>query len=237
MFCRNPLKLLFALAGCFLFVPAVGHSATVFYFTQASFNAAAPGAVLLENFSSATPDVKFSPTLVLPSGSYTGLEGDPSPHVLVASPGYTNFGANVGVTTQFIATASGDENIVAAFSTPYSAVGFDAFFNGLGPVALTVFGSGNSVLGTLLIASGLNPITGLADKGYLGFTSDSPIYGFQWDTTLGREFNTGFTNISVVAAVNPVPLPAALPLFVTGLGALGLLGWRRKRKNVAANAA
>jgi hypothetical protein len=26
------------------------------------------------------------------------------------------------------------------------------------------------------------------------------------------------------------PLPGALPLFATGLGALGLLGWRRKRK-------
>jgi hypothetical protein len=33
------------------------------------------------------------------------------------------------------------------------------------------------------------------------------------------------------------PLPAALPLFATGLGGLGLLGWRRKRKNVAALAA
>jgi hypothetical protein len=29
------------------------------------------------------------------------------------------------------------------------------------------------------------------------------------------------------------PLPAALPLFATGLGALGLLGWRRKRKTQA----
>jgi hypothetical protein len=27
------------------------------------------------------------------------------------------------------------------------------------------------------------------------------------------------------------PLPATLPLFATGLGALGLLGWGRKRKN------
>ncbi len=27
-----------------------------------------------------------------------------------------------------------------------------------------------------------------------------------------------------------VPLPATLPLFATGLGALGLLGWRRKKK-------
>ena len=31
-----------------------------------------------------------------------------------------------------------------------------------------------------------------------------------------------------------VPLPAALPLFATGLGGLGLLGWRRKRKAQAA---
>ena len=30
------------------------------------------------------------------------------------------------------------------------------------------------------------------------------------------------------------PLPAALPLFAGGLGALGLLGWRRKRKAQAA---
>jgi hypothetical protein len=27
-----------------------------------------------------------------------------------------------------------------------------------------------------------------------------------------------------------VPLPAALPLFATGLGAMGLFGWRRKKK-------
>ncbi len=29
------------------------------------------------------------------------------------------------------------------------------------------------------------------------------------------------------------PLPATLPLFATGLGALGLLGWRRKRRTAA----
>ena len=29
------------------------------------------------------------------------------------------------------------------------------------------------------------------------------------------------------------PLPATLPLFASGLGALGLLGWRRKRKAAA----
>jgi hypothetical protein len=34
----------------------------------------------------------------------------------------------------------------------------------------------------------------------------------------------------------PTPIPTALPLFAAGLGAMGLLGWRRKRKNAAAAA-
>lgn len=33
------------------------------------------------------------------------------------------------------------------------------------------------------------------------------------------------------------PLPAALPLFATGLGGLGLFGWRRKREAAALPAA
>jgi len=34
--------------------------------------------------------------------------------------------------------------------------------------------------------------------------------------------------------VTVTPLPSALPLFATGLGALGLFGWRKKRKQVRA---
>jgi hypothetical protein len=37
-------------------------------------------------------------------------------------------------------------------------------------------------------------------------------------------------NFSFPLEGNPVPLPATLPLFATGIGGLGLLGWRRKRK-------
>ena len=35
---------------------------------------------------------------------------------------------------------------------------------------------------------------------------------------------------------SPVPVPAALPLLATGLGALGVIGWRRKRKLAQAQA-
>ena len=42
-------------------------------------------------------------------------------------------------------------------------------------------------------------------------------------------FNAAFSLDGVTAT----PLPATLPLFATGLGALGLLSWRRKRKQAA----
>jgi hypothetical protein len=62
-----------------------------------------------------------------------------------------------------------------------------------------------------------------------------------WDSTLAMlgvlpgtytyTWGTGAHADSVTLDVlNPVPVPAALPLFATGIGALGLLGWRRKRK-------
>ena len=34
--------------------------------------------------------------------------------------------------------------------------------------------------------------------------------------------------------LNPVPLPATLPLYGTGLGVLAFLAWRRKRRALAA---
>ena len=49
--------------------------------------------------------------------------------------------------------------------------------------------------------------------------------------------NTQFITADVIAgqqAGSPVPLPGALPLFVSGLGAIGALAWRRRRKAVSA---
>jgi hypothetical protein len=48
---------------------------------------------------------------------------------------------------------------------------------------------------------------------------------------VGSYFNDqgDIVSLSVQSDID-TPIPAALPLFATGLGALGLLGWRRKRK-------
>jgi hypothetical protein len=40
-------------------------------------------------------------------------------------------------------------------------------------------------------------------------------------------------NTSLDVAADAVPVPAALPLFASGMGMFGLLAWRRKRKSVA----
>ena len=49
--------------------------------------------------------------------------------------------------------------------------------------------------------------------------------------------NNFTVNGDVFSAAAPTPLPAALPLFASGLGAMGVVGWRRKRKKDAARAA
>ena len=53
-----------------------------------------------------------------------------------------------------------------------------------------------------------------------------------------NDTSNGLDNITLNAtSIASTPLPAAFPLFATGLGVMGLFRWRRKRKNAAAIAA
>jgi hypothetical protein len=90
--------------------------------------------------------------------------------------------------------------------------------------------------------------------GYLWFTNPATNGGNPWNTTflmfvrpvdsatysIGPGFNNhdseidfggdGWTYLTGELTVTQTPLPAAFPLLATGIGSLGLLGWRRKRK-------
>jgi hypothetical protein len=61
-----------------------------------------------------------------------------------------------------------------------------------------------------------------------GLTTDPYVVTELYAVTLPSD---GTSNAEI--DFNATPLPAALPLFATGLGAFGLLGWRRKRKAAA----
>jgi hypothetical protein len=78
----------------------------------------------------------------------------------------------------------------------------------------------------------------LSSTDLQGWTRDSNgglISGIEPDwLRVGTDIVGGATppkfNFSFSLTGDVTPLPATLPLFATGIGALGLLGWRRKRK-------
>jgi hypothetical protein len=69
-------------------------------------------------------------------------------------------------------------------------------------------------------SAGLDPFNSLAFIAGLTFTDDGTFSG---------------TMTPITEFVAQTPLPAALPLFVTGLGMIGALGWRRRRRPVSAS--
>ena len=116
----------------------------------------------------------------------------------------------------------------------------------VGSVTFSLFNSGNSLVTQrgIPLFGGFGLTFGLSgpvdNNGYLVL---DPIVGpfdlVELDVQGGivTHFPDGssserFTD-AVATQFEVTPLPAALPLFVTGLGALGLLGWRRKRKQAA----
>jgi hypothetical protein len=110
-------------------------------------------------------------------------------------------------------------------------VGFDFVNNGpplFSPqyTAFITFGDKSSV-------NELLPIELQPQTGFFGVTSDLLIASIALGLPDGGTTQSGFfaeSNLTIGAAT---PLPTALPLFATGLGALGLLGWRRKAQAVA----
>jgi hypothetical protein len=107
-----------------------------------------------------------------------------------------------------------------------------------------------SVSGTTVTPFGLsatfntagNPITdqsGLFGCEFFacGTTSSTFAVAVNIQEVLYASAENAVASMHMTAATTATPIAATLPLLASGVGALGLLGWRRKRKNVAAAAA
>lgn len=192
-------------------------SAQAYTSSGAFFGAAgAPGYV--ETFES-VPFAKDAayPNFTIAGNTYTALGGT---NVWVASPGYPNFGAGPNPTTTSILTANGDENFFIQFLTGQYAVGFDVYYNGLGPATASFF-NGATLLGSITY-------NGAAALGFNGFVASqaTPVTGVEWISTLGGRLNTGVDNIALVS-VTATPEPATLLLVATGFAGLAILRRRR----------
>ena len=96
----------------------------------------------------------------------------------------------------------------------------------VGPTPYTAFNSSLKTHPPFLDLEGLFHISGLGGEVLTGLV----VY-FGTGTDHRTETFSSCTGPNGCAPPpGETPLPAALPLFATGLGALGLLGWRRKRK-------
>jgi len=130
----------------------------------------------------------------------------------------------------------GEENLTVAFANPISAFGFYGTdigdFGGQLTLTLTDTNGVTSVL-NIPHTIGSNGSTDGNDL-YYGFYDMSTFYT---QVVFGNSAGAGvdgygIDNLSIGYAT---PLPAALPLFASGMGGvMGLLGWRRKRKKAAA---
>lgn len=105
-----------------------------------------------------------------------------------------------------------------------------AFGPGTVSFALDLYRIQASTTGSLPLTT--NVLTYTRDR-YSG-TGGETALAFPGFSNTNATFNYFFLGGNILLEPGGVtPLPAALPLFASGLGALGLLGWRRKRKNAA----
>jgi len=88
----------------------------------------------------------------------------------------------------------------------------------------------NATFGSIVLTSITNPA--FTDLAFIEFSFS--VTATAANTTLAFNFrdDPGFLGFDDVS-VNQTPLPATLPLFASGLGAFGLLGWGRKKKQTA----
>ncbi len=106
-------------------------------------------------------------------------------------------------------------DMVFTFHAPTLAFGLDVRnLNDLG-VRTTVEADGQSV-----------PIGALPDAAFFGFSSDMEFTEVRFVGGIADTW--GFDNITY-ASVDPIPIPAALPLFISAIASIGFVGWRSTR--------
>jgi hypothetical protein len=154
---------------------------------------------------------------------------------LVTLGNFTPFtlGGEFGLTLNYSSVASG-VNQSSDVAWTYSVSGSPALSDAFAQLTGTVTGTGVANLSEQLLSTGGQTIGSLVLNGpntsdTITFAAIQSLFVLKDQQNFSGTNGSAFTSL-MTNAFSVVPLPGALPLFATGLGALGLLGWRRKRK-------
>jgi len=105
------------------------------------------------------------------------------------------------------------------------------------PVSVVSFANGITAIGSSCDASGCSLPSGANNFAFDWDSDGTPgLFSYATSSTSGFFVSGGSLRFEFTPLA-ATPLPAALPLFASGIGALSLFGWRRKRKNAAVVAA
>jgi hypothetical protein len=146
-----------------------------------------------------------------------------------------------------IASGSGGALTVTSISGTISTAGIESIF---GPFDITGPLAPGSTYASLPVPGDnllFYPAASLVDSNGISFSVEQAAFpgqqfmniffiGGQYFLLLSNSSANAIT-FSVSPEISSTPLPAAFPLFASGLGALGLLGWRRKTRKAAPLAA
>ncbi|MGZ5835324.1 MAG: PEP-CTERM sorting domain-containing protein [Xanthobacteraceae bacterium] len=158
----------------------------------------------------------------------------PVQHLLTGTVALPGVAFGTPIQGKVTVAIEGSHTAVAGFGPDVPHLNVGNFINADGPSGTYTF---NTTVGAVFSLSlGLQIF---ADSSILS-TSNTADYSntarlFIDFTEAGAFFNADSGHNYISAAIEPsaTPVPAALPLFATGLGALGFLGWRRKKKTAA----
>ena len=158
------------------------------------------------------------------------------------SGGYT-----LGITSFIVGPQSGNQFPAGSNSEPFTYTGIFPDTDMLtGTIRWSVIEDGTTphFFGSLLV----NTVSAASDAAFKATFMVGQTYGIDLITQALATTTTCLAPCTLEEVANPpaaigasrttapvgsgavTPLPGALPLLATGLGALGLLGWRRKRK-------
>jgi hypothetical protein len=163
------------------------------------------------------------------------------------SAGYYDMGSTNGL---FATGSDGNLYSITPNSGAATLIGPTLQGNFMSTGSDTLYVTGLNSLSSINTATGAATLVGYPNVGFFEVVAEGgTIYAVSEDLRIytlngSNGAATFLANVSGTSdffwglAPDPLPaatpLPAALPLFATGLGAMGLFGWRGKRKNTAA---